>query len=396
VRAELVRNQQERPWDALPAEAYPALVPHLPSVAEAIVEAIATQIPDYARPLEGRFGGTVRGGVQQALAQFVSMATRPGTGRGTGRDVYVALGQLEAREGRSLESLLAAYRVGARVAWRRLATIGLEAGLSSETLVLLAESIFAYIDELSAESAEGYAREQAARAGELDRRRRALLAALVADPPPEHAVLAAAAETARWPLPRDLAIVAWPAAAGAAPASRLPVGSVAAPVDGLVCAAIPDPLGPGRRAEAERALEGVPAGLGPPVDPAGGARSFRHAAGALRLAEARGTAALLAAEEHRTALLWRAEPHLVSDLADERLAPLDPETPASRDRLSATLLAWLRHDAGVVAAAAELGVHAQTVRYRLGRLRERFGAALDDPDARFELELALRARRELA
>jgi len=39
-----------------------------------------------------------------------------------------------------------------------------------------------------------------------------------------------------------------------------------------------------------------------------------------------------------------------------------------------------------------LGLHAQTARYRLSRLRELLGDALDDPDARFELELALRAR----
>ena len=41
--------------------------------------------------------------------------------------------------------------------------------------------------------------------------------------------------------------------------------------------------------------------------------------------------------------------------------------------------------------AAELHVHPQTVRYRLARLRERFGDALDDPSARFELALALRS-----
>ena len=39
-----------------------------------------------------------------------------------------------------------------------------------------------------------------------------------------------------------------------------------------------------------------------------------------------------------------------------------------------------------------LGLHAQTARYRLSRLRELLGDTLDDPDARFELELALRAR----
>ena len=387
--------QQERPWDALPPEAYPALVPHLPQVAEAIVEAIPAQIPEYALPLESGFADAVRSGVEQALSQFVAMATRPGTGRGTGRDVYVGLGEIEARQGRSLEALLAAYRIGARVAWRRLATAGLEAGLSPETLVLLAESIFAYIDELSAESAEGYAREQAARAGELDRHRRALLAALTQSPPPEPAALAAAADAARWRVPRELAIAVWPVAAGAAPAVRLPVGSVTAPVERLLCAAIPDPRGPGRAAEIARALDGIPAGLGSTVEPAAAARSYRRAGAALRLAEERSHTGVLVADEHRTALLWRAAPYLVADLADERLAPLEAETEASRTRLADTLLAWLRHDGQVAATAAELGVHAQTVRYRLGRLRERFGTALDDPDARFELQLALRARREL-
>jgi DNA-binding PucR family transcriptional regulator len=43
--------------------------------------------------------------------------------------------------------------------------------------------------------------------------------------------------------------------------------------------------------------------------------------------------------------------------------------------------------------AKALHVHPQTVRYRLARLRELFGSRLDDPDGRFELELALRARR---
>jgi DNA-binding PucR family transcriptional regulator len=40
--------------------------------------------------------------------------------------------------------------------------------------------------------------------------------------------------------------------------------------------------------------------------------------------------------------------------------------------------------------AERLGVHPQTARYRMGRLRELFGEALEDPDRRFWLELALR------
>ena len=105
-----------------------------------------------------------------------------------------------------------------------------------------------------------------------------------------------------------------------------------------------------------------------------------------------GAEAPLAADAHRVELLWRAEPALVAELAAERLSPLAGETANSRARLEATLLAWLRHAGTVADAAAELEVHPQTVRYRLGRLRELFGAALDEPDARFELELVLRAR----
>jgi DNA-binding PucR family transcriptional regulator len=41
--------------------------------------------------------------------------------------------------------------------------------------------------------------------------------------------------------------------------------------------------------------------------------------------------------------------------------------------------------------ARAMHVHPQTARYRLARLRELLGDALDDPDARFELEIALRA-----
>ena len=46
--------------------------------------------------------------------------------------------------------------------------------------------------------------------------------------------------------------------------------------------------------------------------------------------------------------------------------------------------------------AAELHVHRQTVRYRLGRLRELLGDALDQAESRLELELALRGRAAAA
>ena len=65
-------------------------------------------------------------------------------------------------------------------------------------------------------------------------------------------------------------------------------------------------------------------------------------------------------------------------------------TETQRARLETTLRAWLDRPGQVQAIAAALGVHPQTVRYRMARLRELFGERLDDPDARFELALALR------
>lgn len=379
------------PWEQLPPEVL-AAGPALQELADEIMEAIRADVPAYALPLEGAFGQAVRRGVTEALSQFDAMVREPGTGRAGGRRIYVGLGRGEARAGRSLEALLAAYRVGARVAWRRLAAAGLEAGLAPETLVLLAESIFAYIDELSAESAEGFAREQAERAGEVDRRRSALVELLLRTPPPPVEAVAAAADDARWRVPQEFAVVVWPAEHGRRPVPRLPIDAIVARLETDLCAIVPDPAGPGRREELQRAFAHLVAGLGPAVAPEDAGRSYQRAVAALALAAERATEGVLAADEHRVDLLLRADRTLVGEIASDRLAPLAAETPVSRRRLEATLLAWLRHGTSVPAAADELGVHAQTVRYRMGRLRELLGDALDDPDARFELEAALRAQ----
>ena len=56
----------------------------------------------------------------EALGQFVALIRDPDADRTQGHEVYRALGAGELRQGRTLDSLQAAYRVGARVAWRRM------------------------------------------------------------------------------------------------------------------------------------------------------------------------------------------------------------------------------------------------------------------------------------
>jgi DNA-binding PucR family transcriptional regulator len=72
-----------------------------------------------------------------------------------------------------------------------------------------------------------------------------------------------------------------------------------------------------------------------------------------------------------------------------RLAPLLALPPTVRERAESTLRAWCGTHGDVTAAATLLGVHPQTVRYRLASLRDAFGDALDDPRSRLEIELAL-------
>src|SRR3954449_6639273 len=133
------------PWRALPAEIADVLEPELDATTDEILATIAREVPDYARPLEGSFGRGVRTGVTEALRQFIGVIRSPSGARGPGREVYVALGSGELRQGRTLDALQSAYRVGARVAWRRSAEAARAAGLGADVLSRLAESIFAYI-----------------------------------------------------------------------------------------------------------------------------------------------------------------------------------------------------------------------------------------------------------
>src|SRR5205807_1859334 len=203
----------------------------------------------------------------------------------------------EFQAGRVVEALRAAWRTGTRAAWRGAATVAGEAGISTPSVIALAEAIFVYTDELATGVFEGYLRMQSDEASERERRRRRLASLLLDADTHDTETIARASELARFKLPGTLAVVALPGEEPGAVARRLGVE----PLDGL-------------------------------------------------------------ADGHR-------------------------------QRLLETLEAWLDHQRRTPRVAAQLHVHPQTVRYRLGKLRELLGEELDRADARFELELALRVRK---
>src|SRR5271165_4382554 len=155
-----------------------AILVELPALADEIIDTIQREVPSYSRPLSGDFGRGIREGTELALRRFIGAVGDESPA------VYRELGYGEHRAGRSLDALQSAYRVGARVAWRRMSRAAAAAGASPDAQSRLAEAMFAYIDQLAAESVEGYAEAQLDGAGELERRRGTLVSALLATRPP--------------------------------------------------------------------------------------------------------------------------------------------------------------------------------------------------------------------
>ncbi|NEC21421.1 PucR family transcriptional regulator, partial [Streptomyces parvus] len=124
-----------------------ALRAALKTTADEVVQAIIDEVPPYAHALSGRMGATIRRAVRTALGHYLDLASGNATG-GDGDDAAYELGRGEVRDGRSMDALLSAYRVGARVAWRCLAAGAVPAGLPAAEVAKFAELTFAYIDEL--------------------------------------------------------------------------------------------------------------------------------------------------------------------------------------------------------------------------------------------------------
>jgi hypothetical protein len=407
-----------------------------------MIDAIGQAVPEYAPaddtgPDESGTdesgpdeSGRVRPDYQQRLADavtravgcFIARVAQPDRALEPVLDEFRVIGGTAAREGRTLDGLQNALRLGARVAWRWLCEAG--AGLDRRELSRVGEAVFGYLDELAAACARGYAEAGQQAAGDRQRR---LLDLILADPPPRPGQVAALAREAGWFLPAHVAV----AILGARPDTLLlPPGVLADWTAADPRLLIPDPDGPGRqaaldralydralfdralddralydralfdRALFDRALGGRLAVIGPSVPLARAAQSLRWArharalvqAGVIPTGNGPDGCAPVRCDQHLSTLLILADEDLAAALCDRRLAPLARLRPAQRDRIAETLLAWLQLGQNAAEVAQRIHVHPQTVRYRLRQITELFGDQLRDPDYRFELQLALRIR----
>jgi len=367
------------------------------AVADEAVDSIIREVPSYTGALSGRMGHVIRGAVQLALGNFLKVArsadgSDPSTPIAQSTAAAYDLGRGEARSGRSMNALLAAYRIGARVCWRGLSEVAVEADVPAATLGRFAELVFAYIDELSAASVAGHGDELATTGRARERYLQQLSDLLLAGS--EEGVLSAAAGRAGWAPPGTLTAVLLPEGQVSAvirhlDSRTLHLSGDLPGVDGgadLAALLVPDTHGVDRVRLIEM-LGGREATIGPARPWVKVGISYHRALHARDLATSDGEP--VDTDQRLVELVLRADAEAYRDLRIAALAPLTAVKPEVRRRLEQTLRSWLLHHGRRQMVADDLFVHAQTVRYRMSQLRELFGDLLDAPESVLLLTLAL-------
>lgn len=327
------------------------------------------------------------------------------------------LGILQARGSQSVEPVLAAYRIAARVAWDAILRAWRDhPGATPEAMVVTANYVFTALDQVAAEVTRTYltAREQHLNRGTRARAR------LV------HALLTDTFESETTLQKQALAVNAQLATSYVVASLRLVRGGIEDPRGGEVMAELLDASGVpsrtiyhatdphstvllwpaadaaagvdldaflraldlgDRRARLRAAVGGYHHGL------RGVSRSYLEATQALEIGRRlQPEVAIHRHDELIPLLLLTQSPHLAERYVEGLLGRL---LRADRNgSLLQTLDAYLAA-ASVKDAAAALHLHRHTVLYRLEKIRELVPGSLDDAGTRANLRLALDVRRLL-
>ncbi|MER6877388.1 PucR family transcriptional regulator, partial [Amycolatopsis sp. NPDC000673] len=242
----------------------------LPAMLNEVRDQLADEHPDYAEFLTEELADLVAASAG-FVRRLIDMAAEPEKrlpelGSGVEQAVFEEIGRTQYQQGRRVTSLLSAYRVGARVAWRHVSEAALDLDVPAELFASLATTVFALVDQLSESSLRGYLQEQSDAVRARERLRDELTALLLSDRADKAAVRAAALR-AEWRLPKHAAVVLVEDdnELGRELVFRLEDSCLRLRRPGVVVAIVPDPGGPGRRAWLARALRGGGAVVGATV-----------------------------------------------------------------------------------------------------------------------------------
>jgi sugar diacid utilization regulator len=375
----------------------PGLARHM---TRAVVSLVQWDTSTGAPPRPEAIAKACEAGIDLFLA--TARERRPATNREL-REV-AQLGILQARGSQSVEPVLAAYRIAARVAWDAiLGAWRTHPDASPEAMVVTANYVFAALDQVAAEVTKTYlqAREQHLLRGTRARAR--LLHSLISDTfDSELAVQKQALAVNQRLASSYLALVVKTESAAAELLSELdlPPGALADATDPHTLVVLWPADAADAREEVRRLLRDV-RGRGPGRLRAGVggehpglrgiSRSYLEAQEAVDVGrKLEPNATLHEYDEVAPYLILSQNPLVAERYVSHVLGRLLASD--GRGSLMETLEAVLT-TGSLKAAAAALRLHRHTVLYRMEKLRELLGVDLDDPAVRQRLQLALALRR---
>lgn len=358
----------------------------LDQLARDIVVASARQIPGHARLSDDLRWGPVH----EAVREVIEICRRAILGSTQPHPDDVRAIEESARqraaEGMPLEDMLRAYRLGMRLSWRALRSSSLPG--EEKLLVVAAEALLSFVDIATGAVTRAYLSERAVPVPELERIARQLLGALDEDRPlTAEEINAAEVHGLRAGGPYvPFAVALRPGSAGAYSrlAEELRTQGVLAVSEGtrsLGLCARPDALDDVCFGEGHLLVVGHVTGPG----------GIAPACRALRAALAAGMA------EGRRGRAW------LTDFAPEVFTAVAPElADALVDRvvgdlpqdLRATLEQLVEHGFDRGATADRLGIHRNTLRQRLTRIRDLSGVDLGTARGQVTAYLAIRRREQ--
>ena len=346
-------------------------------VAASVIEEITTPGEDERHLVAAAF--------EEGVLNFIDIACgEPDRGPHV-YEMFRELGRAFAHQPHDLNALKAAQHVALRISWDEFRSLCTAGTLRTEKMCALVDALLIYLEQLQHQATVGFVTgTQGSQQNILGRRR--LARALFSGRPSSE--IKPLSEAADWPLPDRLVVVLAVTDTESVP---LPVRI---PERALM-------MRDGPRAVIAVSVDDAPSlvsALGSssrvayswPVEPLLVPDAYRWARRALQLADDGliGETTIDCAA-YRTILWLHADQALNKLATHEVLAPLAAEKPQQRRVLATTLLVWLRGRESAPAIARRLGIHEQTVRQRLRRLKQLFGTRLDDPHSVLSLLIVL-------
>ncbi|MDG4862216.1 PucR family transcriptional regulator, partial [Streptomyces sp. T-3] len=179
-------------------------VPHL---ANDILLEIRREYPGMPLVLDDSGEPMALIGIRRALEGFVHQLALAEDRPRYYPEVFQEFGRGEGLHGRTLDDLQSIYRLGVRLAWRRLTELGQQVDFPPPAMYELAELGFEYLDGLVDQSVRGYAEAAARQAGERLRLQRKLMELLLAEHRTDPAkALAERGARIGWSLPETVAV----------------------------------------------------------------------------------------------------------------------------------------------------------------------------------------------